>query len=246
MSKKQPIKTVECEGIPTASLRKPIFVGDEATQRAWDALWNARLDIFLEVFPWLRPAISELQELPGNTPTGELQPGVAIIAAYDLYRCGYRATKLRDEVIAIHDRQNREWLELTGLPPLGTVEHWRAAAAWAGVSPADFENQDFARLAKCITAKALAKQAEQPRKAAKSSAHQTYTKSDLLEMTGLGATNLLKFMKAAGVKVPKRGGASKTHRYTTQEAREILLAVIDGTQDERIRKKCKVSLSELA
>jgi len=165
MSKQQPIETVTFTATLTALRRKPI-VGDESQQRAWDMLWTARLRIFCEVFPWLRPEIRELREVPEETPVGEAgehQRNLGVIQAHKLYECGDRATQLKDQVSAIHDRQNKEWFELTGLPALGSVEDWRAAAAAAGVAPAEFEKRDFGQLAKFITAWALAKRANQSR-----------------------------------------------------------------------------------
>ena len=71
----------------------------------------------------------------------------------------------------------------------------------------------------------------------------TYTKADLRAKTGLGDTSITKYTKTAGVEIPLRGG--KSHRYTSEETRKILIAIRAGTQDARIERRCNEALSEL-
>ncbi len=72
----------------------------------------------------------------------------------------------------------------------------------------------------------------------------SYSKSDLRIMAKLGDTTLTKYTKTAGVPVPGKG--TKNHRYSTEETRKILQAVSDGTQDPKVKQRCKEALSELA
>ncbi len=73
---------------------------------------------------------------------------------------------------------------------------------------------------------------------------QTFTKADLRGKTGLGNSAITKYTKSAGVETPPKG--AKTHRYTSEETRKILIAIRDGTQDASVERRCKEALSELA
>lgn len=81
----------------------------------------------------------------------------AYLAAYEKYAAGYRSDC--KEVLTIHDKQNAAWTALTNLPPLGSAEDWRAAAAAAGVLPAEFDQTDLEHVADCILAWAQARRA---------------------------------------------------------------------------------------
>ena len=148
--------------IPTAHLRCPEFADDPDAQRFWNGLWNARLRIFGRLFPWVGQAIKVMSGMPPNATIGgeNHQHNVAYLAAHDEYAKGYRSA--RAEVRAIHDRQNDEWQVLTNLPPLGSIEDWRAAAAAAGIPPAEFDQANMERVADLVLAWALAKRAMVP------------------------------------------------------------------------------------
>ncbi|HUT91491.1 MAG TPA: toll/interleukin-1 receptor domain-containing protein [Thermoguttaceae bacterium] len=151
--------TVKFKLYPSAHLRCPYF-DDPELERIWRGLWNERLRIFRRLFPWIGEEIKRLAGLPADALIGTAsshENNVAHLAASDDYRRGYRSDDER--VHRLHDRQNSEWLKLTGLPPLGTIEDWRAAAAAAGIPAADFEQHGFERIADCILAWALAKAA---------------------------------------------------------------------------------------
>jgi hypothetical protein len=148
--------------VPTAHLRCPQFGDHSGVQQFWERLWVARLSIFRNLFPWVVETIKELAGLLPDAKIGaeDHQANVAYLAAYAEYENGYRSD--RPEVRAIHDRQNAEWKALTGLPPLGSVEDWRKAAVAAGLGAFDFEKAtavDFERVADCIEAWAMARQA---------------------------------------------------------------------------------------
>jgi hypothetical protein len=145
--------------VPTAILRPPQF-SDLQLQRFWDLLWTERLRIFTSLFQWIVPEIVQLAGLPRDTilgPAGTYEDNRAYNQAHEKYLLGSQSGC--DGVIAIHLRQNRVWTELTGLPPLGTLEDWRAAATAAGLLPADFDREDFRRISNLVLAWALAKRA---------------------------------------------------------------------------------------
>ncbi len=105
--------------------------------------WQSRLRIFRRLFPWINQSIKEWAGLPPDKPTDQYshEDNLAFLAASREYEKGYRSD--RPEVRAIHDRQNAEWTALTKLPPLGTMEDWRAAARSADISGDEFEAMDF-------------------------------------------------------------------------------------------------------
>jgi len=146
--------------VTNARLRCPLFGDAPDVQLFWDRLWTARLRIFGRLFPFVGESIKELAGLPRNAVIGgdsDHATNLAYLAAHVEYAKGYRSE--RPEVRAIHDRQNAEWEILTGLPALGSLNDWRAAAAAAGFPPAEFEQHDFTRIADCILAWAQAKAA---------------------------------------------------------------------------------------
>ncbi len=92
-------------------------------------LWEERLEIFRDVFPWVTNTI---KEIAGLNVDAELGPGgtkadnTAFVQAHTEYLKG--TTSGDERVVALHHRQNEAWEKLTNLPPLGTNEHWLAAA----------------------------------------------------------------------------------------------------------------------
>jgi hypothetical protein len=141
---------------PTAHLRCPHFA-EPLAQQFWNRLWTARLRIFGRLFPWVGKAIKELAGLPPDAVIGgeNHENNVAYQAAHEMYQAGYASDC--KEVIAFHDRQNAEWMALTSLPPFGSVKDWRAAAAAAGIAPAEFDEVDLDHVADCVLAWALAR-----------------------------------------------------------------------------------------
>lgn len=125
-------------------------------------LWMARLEIFGRLFPWVDKAIRNLARLSPDAKIGiggTDEDNRAYLVAHAEYANGYGSD--RPEVRAIHDRQNAEWEDLTGLPPLGKISDWHAAAAAAGMQgfpETDVRSLPIGELAKIILLWAQAKQ----------------------------------------------------------------------------------------
>jgi len=120
--------------------------------------WEEKLTIFRKVFPWIQTEILKRAGLPVDTvlgSEGKHEDNLAFNKAHDKYKLGSRSENA--EVIAIHERQSREWQELTGLPPLDATEAWRAAAVAAGATTSEFDAHDLCWTAERITAWVLGK-----------------------------------------------------------------------------------------
>jgi len=71
----------------------------------------------------------------------------------------------------------------------------------------------------------------------------TYTVAAVLELTGVSDTTLNNYAKHACVKTPGRG--KRNHRYTADEVRVILQAIIDNTGERAMKERCRDALAKL-
>lgn len=71
----------------------------------------------------------------------------------------------------------------------------------------------------------------------------TYTVAAVLEMAGVSDTTLNRYAKLAGIKTPQRG--KRNHRYSADEVRAMLQAIIDTTSDRAMKERCAAALAKL-
>jgi|GEM_PF-3592550 len=71
----------------------------------------------------------------------------------------------------------------------------------------------------------------------------TYTVAAVLEMAGVSDTTLNRYAKLAGIKTPQRG--KRNHRYSADEVRAMLQAIIDNTSDRAMKERCAAALAKL-
>lgn len=122
---------------------------DEA-QRFFNALWQTRLNLYRDLFPWVGQTLREIAGVAVDAPLGfkgSIEDNKAFVAAWEKYFQGSRSGDER--IVALLQRATKEWHDLTGLPwGLGTVEEWYAAAEAAGVPTA--EQYDFERAKQAV------------------------------------------------------------------------------------------------
>jgi hypothetical protein len=72
---------------------------------------------------------------------------------------------------------------------------------------------------------------------------QTYLAGAVAEMAGVSDTTLNRYAKLAGVPTPQRG--KRNHRYSADEVRAILQAMIGKTSDRKMKGRCRQALGSL-
>ena len=70
-----------------------------------------------------------------------------------------------------------------------------------------------------------------------------YTIGAVLEMAGVSDTTLNRYAKLAGIKTPQRG--KRNHRYSAEEVRAMLQAIVDNTSDRAMKERCREALVQL-
>jgi hypothetical protein len=71
----------------------------------------------------------------------------------------------------------------------------------------------------------------------------TYTIAAVLELAGVSDSTLTRYAKRAGVQTPQRG--KRNHRYSADEVRAILQAIIDNTSERAMKERCREALDGL-
>ena len=123
----------------------------KATTSRRSPFWKSRLQIMERVFPWVRAEFEKFAE--DDTVVAKVNARQRFLACTNTGEPG---------VAELHRRINQAWIDLTGMPALGTVQHWREVAAAAGISPGEFEQQEFRRVIDCIVAWAIAERRSAP------------------------------------------------------------------------------------
>ena len=72
---------------------------------------------------------------------------------------------------------------------------------------------------------------------------QKFLAVDLRELSGLGASSVRNYLKLAGVK--RAASGERNHEYSRDEVKKFLQVVIDRAVEEKVRLRCRASLSSL-
>jgi hypothetical protein len=134
-------------------------------------------------------------------------------------------------IATLLDREGREAKELSRL--------------LEGVNPAEVANH----LLRAALHAEKAQQAEEARQGTSANAPtstkppKTCTPADVLNMTGVSATTLNEYAKRAKVKTPGRG--QRNYRYSADDVRAILQAIIDKTSDSAMKQRCLNAIAKL-